>query len=397
MQFGIICLTIITPYYAHNLSFNTNVAVPLGILFAVFSVFLLVRNILFTPISVLFSAFAIGIYQSTFQISIVILIIWFLQQIGAQKPYKSFLPRFFLMGIAICLSYLLSHIIADAILTWSGRAPVSLYALSKEPKLIDIVQNAIYLLRSKPLPNPYLVYFYPQFRVLLYSLFGLVTIFILSQFRPLNLILFILAIIAIKIVIELPLLLNIRPGTRAYIHVGWVIAGFFALLQQPRQRIFVVLSRVICVLIFLFSALYISQFYDAARRQTESDIQRIHQIVNRIRLMPEYQSEPIPFVIVGEKSFPVTGSKFDQQQALNTEWSKYNAFRHFTDFDFRQLSEQEQKQVLSKLFTRQSLANYPNKGSIQFVDGTAVLILDISKLPSPENTEPMAEQKIVEE
>ena len=400
VQFGIICLSTITPYLAHIQFFNQSSIISLGIFLAVLSVYLLIKNIRFAPLSILLTAFATGIYQVTIQVSLVILIIWFFQQLEMQKPYKNFLLHFFLMGAVIFLGYVLSNAINDAIITQKELTLGGRYKETEEQGLANILQNTISILNQRALPYFLLFYFRPQFQVLHYLLFGLATI---ALFRRglLQFYLFILGAIALKLAMNLPyLFLGYSSEPRAFIHVGWAIAGFFALLQQPRQRIFALLSRILCMLIFLFSAVYISQFYDAARRQTESDIQRIHQIVNQIRLMPEYQSEPIPFVIIGEKSFPVTGWEWSQQ-ALNTGWSKYNAFQHFTDFDFRQLSKQEQEQVLSKLSARQGLANYPDKGSSQFVDGTAVLILDISKLPPPEkqqeNTEPMTEQKIEEE
>ena len=112
-------------------------------------------------------------------------------------------------------------------------------------------------------------------------------------------------------------------------------------------------------------------------------MRRSSQIVNRIRLMPEYRKEPMPFLIVGEKNFPVTGWQWSQD-AFNTSWSKYSIFTHFTDFTFRLLDAQEDEQIRNKLAARPGLANYPDKGSIQFVDGTAVLILDKSQI-SEEN------------
>ena len=383
IQFGIICLASITPYIAHNLSFNINVSVPLGLLAAVLSFYLLVKNICLAPVSILLAAFAVGIYQSTIQILLVIWILWFFQQLATQKLYKSFLLHFFLIGIVICLSYLLSNAINDAILSWQKRPSVSLYALTKEPSFIDILQNAIQLLQRKPLPNLYLAYFYPKLQGLLYFLFGLTAIY-MARFGLLKFILFILGAIVLQVVVELPLLFNIGPSTRAYMHMGWLIAGFFALLQQSKRCVFALFSRFICILIFLFSALYVSQFYDSTMRQTENDIRQANQIVNRIRLMPEYHSEEeaIPFIIFGTKRFAVAGQKLFQQ-ALNTDWSKYPVFQYFTDFNYRHLNAQEEEQIRNKLAARENLANYPGKGSILFIDGMAVLILDKSKLTPP--------------
>ena len=381
IQFGIICLTSITPYIAHNLSFNTNVTVPLGIFLAVFSVYLLVKNIYLAPISILITAFSTGIYQPVIQISLLILIIWLFQRFSKETSFKDFLTRFFLMGIVIFLGYLLSNAISDAMIIWK-KLPSALgsnYSNARAMNLMDILQNAIQLLQNKPLPNLYLAYYSLQLKVLLYFLFGLVTIYI-SQFGPLKFILFILMVFPIQIILDLPLLFGVGPATRAYIHIGWLIAGLFTLLQQSKWHIFTVFSRLVCILIFLFSSIYISQFYDSISRQTENDIRQANQIVNRIRLMPEYQKEPMPFLIVGEKKFSVTGQTIPFQVALNTSWSKYSIFRHFTDFSFRNLNAQEEEQIRNKLATRQDLANYPDKGSILFIDGTALLILDNSQI-----------------
>ena len=381
IQFGIICLAAINPHFAHNLFFNTNVTVPLSIFLAVLSVYILIKDIRFTPVSILLATFGIGVYQTVIQISFVIIIIWLFQQLERQKPYKSFLPRFFLMTGAILLAYLFSSAINDATILWRGLTPDARYADAKQKNLIDILRNAILLLQSlgyKPLP--YLLDFYSQLEILLYSLFGLAAIAILRS-GIIRSVLFILGIIMLRIVIDLPFLIfGVTGLLRTYMHVGWVFAGLFALLQQSQWRAFAVLSRVLCIIIFLFSALYISQFYDSTMRQTENDIRQANQIVNRIRLMPEYQKEPMPFLIVGEKNFPVTGQTIPFHVALNTGWSKYGVFTHFTDFNFRQLNAQEDEQIRNKLAARQDLANYPDKGSILFVDGTAVLILDKSQL-----------------
>ena len=346
--------------------------------FAVFSVYLLVKNIRLAPVSVLLTAFAIGIYQSLIQISLVIIIIWLFQQLERQKPYKSFLPHFVLMGVVIFVAYLLSNAINDAIIAWRGLTPAPRLDQAKQQSIVLILQNALSLLQNKPLPS--LFYFALPFYTLLYLLFGLAAIVVWRR-GALEFFLFILGAIALKLVMDLPyLIFGSGSPNRAFMHVGWVIAGLFALLQQPKCRVFAFLSRLIGVSIFLLSALYVNQFYDSVSRQTESDMRRSSQIVNQIRLMPEYQKEPMPFLIVGEKNFPVTGSH-SFYEGLR---SKYDIFRHFTDFKFRQLNAKEDEQIRNKLAARPGLADYPDKGSILFVDGTAVLILDKSQI-SEEN------------
>ena len=149
IQFGIICLATITPYFARNLFFNTNVTVPLEAFFAVFSVYLLVKNIRLAPVSVLLTAFATVIYQSVIQISLVILIIWLFQQLERQKPCKSYLPRFVLMGAVIFVAYLLSNAINDAIIAWRGLTLAPRLDQAKQQSIVLILQNALSLLQNK--------------------------------------------------------------------------------------------------------------------------------------------------------------------------------------------------------------------------------------------------------
>ena len=378
LQFAVICLISISPYFAGLLYFNTSVSVYPGILLSVFAVYISLKNVKLILISLLLSSFAIGVYQTALQIQLIIIIIWFLINLGINFNRKT-LIIFLTLTAMILLSYLIYRLTNEAIVVSQNQSYSGRYEVAKNQNAAGMLKNALTILRTRFII--YLDYFTNSFTILQY-LIVIIAGFIILTRGVVPFILFILLLIPLRLVLNLPQILLGYPGpTRAFLHVGWAIAGFYTLIYKANNYLLRFFSNILCVLIVLLSSIYISRFYDAANRQTQNDIIRINQIVNRIRLSPDYESEDtaIPFMIVGTKSYAVTGWSFNQQ-ALNTDWSKYDAFRHFTDFNFRLANEEEQLTILQRLNGAHDLAEYPSKGSIRFIDGAVILILDETKV-----------------
>ena len=128
----------------------------------------------------------------------------------------------------------------------------------------------------------------------------------------------------------------------------------------------------------IISIFYINVFFYSGYRQTSSDIIRANQIVTTIRLHKNYENESklTLFKIVGQKKFSVPGW-FTPQEALNTDWSKYNVFRKFTDFKFQELDDENYKIIENKMIEKGKLIeSYPAKSSIFIYNNNIVLFLD---------------------
>ncbi len=186
--------------------------------------------------------------------------------------------------------------------------------------------------------------------------------------------------ISIPIIIFLPQITGNGIPIRAHYSIGWFLAGFFILSHLSKSYLITFLSRVLSIIIIVVNIYYINIFYYAANRQTESDLSRINQIVNRIRLDPNYITEPLQLKIVGTKMFSVEG-QYSYQQALATDWSHYNAFKHFTDLNFTKMKNKEYQEIINYLSEENiKVRDYPAKNSIIVHDGKAILVLNSTKI-----------------
>ncbi len=382
-QFILISLISISPYFARNLFFNTNTPVFVGLAIGIISLYLLTLKMKYIPISIVFNAFAIGAYQTILQVQLIILLIWLTQRIQERKDFKKSFFYFSIWGAIILVSYLLSTEINNFIVTIKGFTLGGRFGDANQIELLDILKNLIGIILNNRLlffPSPELDLFWVSHIFLSNILLGLVILYFLkiSSFSMLR---FIIIVLMIKLAIYLPNLLGLGVPIRAYFHIGWVLAGLLALLRSSQYRIFLWGGNILAVAIILVSSVYVSHFFDAAYRQTQNDLANASQIVNRIRILEEYQSEqePLPFLIIGRRSYGVKGWT-DWYQALNDDVAKYTIFRHFTDFNFRQLSEEEEVEILKILASKKDIINYPGRDSIQFIDGTVVLILNTAEI-----------------
>ena len=185
-----------------------------------------------------------------------------------------------------------------------------------------------------------------------------------------------LLFLSIPIIINLPLITGNGIPTRAHYTIGWVLAGLFTIQMFSFKGIFKTLSTLLAISIIVVSAYYINIFFDAASRQTSSDISRANQIVNRIRTDKNYFTEPMKFKIVGEKAFPVIGWKSDQQP-LNKNSAKYGVFKNFTDFKYTKMEDDEYNELKKYLIKKEETINsYPGKNSIIVYKNKAILFLN---------------------
>jgi len=119
--------------------------------------------------------------------------------------------------------------------------------------------------------------------------------------------LFIAALLAIPVIVKVPELMGVDIPIRAYFPAGWALAGLlvlqFIFFRGWRRNI----TWVSVLLIMVLNLYYITLFFDSCKRQTDADVRRANMIVQRIRMDDEYSGEPIAFHIAGQKAFNVDG------------------------------------------------------------------------------------------
>jgi len=207
-----------------------------------------------------------------------------------------------------------------------------------------------------------------------------------KKIKILSILLLIILFLTIPLIINLPLITGNRVPARAHYAIGWILAGLFIIQMISFKGVFKTMSSILAISIIIVSTYYINVFFDAASRQTSSDIIRINQIANRILTDKNYISEPLKFRIIGRKSFPVGGWHFGNQ-ALNSGWSKYSSFKKFTDLKYTKMNNKEYNEVADYLIQKgETINTYPGKNSIVVYENKAILFLNLDKEPNKINT-----------
>jgi len=375
-----------TPMFAHNLYFNTNITMWITMLLGVIG-FLLAHkpNIFVKILGFILLVIAIGNYQTIVQLLLVMIIFKAIINLLETKYLKeikpiifySFVYIFFIMAAYIASVAVNEFFIHYYHLTTGGR-----YKIAE-----NVTDLSLYIDRIFKMYHTHvnLYYFRTKFYVL-YILMGILSLGgatysilktnIKQNVKFIVLLLIVILFISLPIIINLPLLTGNGIPTRAHFTIGWVLAGLYIIQVISLKGIFKTFSSLTALLIIVISTYYIVLFFDAGNRQTSADITRINQIVTRIRTNKSYISEPLKFKIIGKKSFPVIGWK-SEQQALNTNWSKYGAFKNFTDFKFTKMSDQDYNEMINYLAKKNIKTNdYPAKNSIFIYEGKVILVLD---------------------
>ena len=390
-----------SPMFAHNLYFSLNFPVWFTAAFAVIGFLMFSKTNKFIKLSgFVLMIIAIGNYQTIVQVIAAMIIfkaILELMQVASIDGIKDIFLNTVMSILFIALAYLASVGINEYILHYNNLTSGSRYKTAE-----NIMEISVYIDRviSMYRHTVHLHYFNVKLLIMYkilggLSIFGIIFITLRKKtnlnVKFVSFLLIILLFLSIPIIVNLPLITGNWIPPRAHYAIGWILAGLFAIQMSSFHGIFKTLSTLLTVSIIIVSIYYINIFFDAANRQTSSDISRANQIVNRIRMNKNYITEPMQFKIVGRKNFSVIGWK-SYQQALNTDWSKYETFKYFTDFKFTAIKDKrnenkdnniigiannEYHEVKKYLIKKGEIINaYPGKNSIIVYKGKAILFLD---------------------
>ena len=382
----------VSPMFAHNLYFSTNITTWLALLLGVVG-FLLAHRKGFAAkaAGLLLMVFAIGNYQSIIQI--VLLLALFRVLISVWEAEGGASVRLAVVQMAGWVVFLLTaYVISFGINEWflhhyNLHETHRLAKAEHAPLTFAMVSERLHRIYTEWLPFN----FFGRAFNLLYLLVFLATavgavvgcIRNRSPFllKIVKLILFMAALVVIPVIVKLPELMGVDIPIRAYFPVGWALSGLLVLQFVFFRGWLRNITWVSALLIMVLNLYYITLFFDSCKRQTDADIRRANMIVQRIRMDDEYRGEPIAFHISGQKAFNVDGWRMKWQQPFNSFWSKYKFFRYFTDMRFRDMTPVELQEITKYIVDRgETIRSYPGKNSIIVYHNKAVLFLNADKI-----------------
>ena len=370
-----------SPFIAHNLYFNLNTLVWFSTLLGVYGLFLAYQSRFLGMIGFVLFVCAIGTYQTIIQVGLAIIMIKtmldILQTRSKRESWNSIRDGLFFIAFVL-VALIVSDSINRVLLKYYYHVdPVQRYATAFEIQNISV--HLYRLLEIYAIKIDFL-YFKDTFKftiiVIIFS--GVCGLLFYEKKRILlKLVVVIVLFLATPLVTFLPKLFGIYMPLRALYAGNIFIAGLF-LFSTVSFRLLKNIGFLASMFFIIISIFYINVFFYSGYRQTSSDIIRANQIVTTIRLHKNYENESklTLFKIVGRKKFSVPGW-FTPQEALNTDWSKYNVFRKFTDFKFQELDDENYKIIENKMIEKGKLIeSYPAKSSIFIYNNNIVLFLD---------------------
>ena len=342
----------------------------------------------YKTVGFLFLVIAIGTYQTIFQVTIVMVLIRTIIDISEHENQSSLTKHllnasYFVLFIAAAfiVSSLINNLYLEYLNIVTGDRMVTAY---------NIQDISTYIKRFSNLSSG-LQYFNKTYKILipLMSLFGFIGAFILLKKRTksnvVSILLVLLLIVSILIIVQLPALAGVSMHARAHYTISWVLAGFLVFQILTFTGIFKTISNILVIFLIVTNIYYINIFFYASSRQTNLDLTRVNQIVNRIRLDENYIKEPMQFKIIGINSFSVIGwyrNSEDpyKQTALASLWPNYEIFKEFTDFNFKRMTDKEYNKVIDHIKINNITINaYPGKNSIIVYKNQVVLFLGTDK------------------
>ena len=406
--FFIILIITISPFWADNLFYNSNVTVSIGVFLSTIGVYFFIKKKRIL-ISLCFLILSYGVYQTTFQYSILIVGSWYLLKIlnvENLNNLKNLGIDLLLIFLFIIISYLTSFFINELII--KNNSIINIFSpyntVTRKLNLLIVINKFFYLFSSPKAFIKHLTLYNTSFGITTFMIFitGLFAFLYDSikskKMMRYKIIIFIILLFFLAIILQLPRILTVLMPIRASFHFSILLILFLILATQSRIKLIKSLGVILSITYLTLSFQYISSFYDISTRQTQADILRANMIVNRIRMDENFEKlkTNMPnFIILGEKYFAVP-SKYSKQydsstidwknhnppplyyeeQAFNRSWSKYKIFENFTDFRFKQLNNDEIKNIIHSLPDKKNINAYPEAGSILFLENTIILILD---------------------
>jgi len=380
-----------TPMFAHNLFFSTNITTWITLVFGLYGFMLLFKkNIYLKLLGFLLLVFSIANYQTIIQVTITITIfklIFELININDIKSMKFILMKYIYIIAIIAIAYFVSYEINELVLRINGWEHEHRLAKAKE---IAPLSNYLHRLKNTYISWIKLDHFQNQFNIFyaLLSILGIFSAILLkisnngtNTVKIIATAIIIILLASIPIIINLPVLLGLNIPPRAHFTIGWVIAGFYILQVKLFKKNFKIIPLSLSIILLIINIYYISIFFDAGIRQTNSDILRANLIVNRIRMNNQYTTEPVSFKIVGGRKFNVLGWDLKFEQPFSTHWAKYKIFKYFTDLKFKKMNESEWAKMKKYIIDKnERIYDYPGKNSIIVYKNKVVLFLDSSRI-----------------
>ncbi len=390
LEISIVTLLIaVSPFVAHNLHFSTNISAWLMTLFGVIGLILAYKqSILLKILGLLFLATAIGSYQTIIQITVAMVatkaMIDILEANSLQDLKDIAVKAFSYIGF-ILLAFALSMLINELYLKYFHLSAQGRYVASetmvKLSALIGRIENMYSDAYNLSLG---LLYFQSKLSFLYYSSvilgsFGgfifLIKKNISKETKFISILLLIVLLMSIPLIINLPLVTGMGMRARAHFTIGWILSGLFILQMISYRGIVKSIALLTSISIIIVSVYYINVFFDAASRQTNADIIRAKEIVNRIRSEDYYAGEPLKLRIVGKASYAVIG--WGLADAFSTNWSKYGIFKYFTDLNFIKMNDDEYLDAIKFIADNNlKIKSYPARNSIVLFEDKAVLFLN---------------------
>lgn len=383
-----------TPYIAHLLWFNFIISTWLGLLLGIIGLsFFYNHHTLIKSFGFILIVMSIGMYQPILQVIIAIVIIKTILNIidakSKKEVIKSSLKSFYIVifvFLALLCSFFINHLYLEYHHLNLATDGALKYIEKDTSSSISIYIDRIIQTYNHHLPFRY---FNKTFEFLLSFLFYMSfagTLFVVtrsSQERTAKFIsiLFItILFLSIPLVVNLPIMLGTYLPLRSQFNIGWFTVGAFIILSLSFKGLLRSVMHLAAYLLIATNISYITVFYYAAQRQTQSDIINANQIVNRIRMDQRYVFEPIEFKIVGVKALSVKGWT-SHLQAFGTNWSQYEIFKHFTNLKFNPMSDKTYNDLKNKLVEqRKPIDSYPGKNSIIVNGNNVILFLNPTKI-----------------
>jgi len=385
-----LCISV-SPMFAHNLYFSTNITTWLALLLGLLGFFAAhKRGILPKALGLFLMVFSIGNYQSIIQIVLLLALFKMLLTVGkaqeftvVRKAVLSFIGWTVWLGVA----YIVSFYINEAFLHYYHLHEAHRLAKADSGLTFSVLLQRVRYIYTHWFPFNF---FEKEFNFLYLFIFFLSVVSLFVKLaveksglflKLLKFFLFIGAFTSVVLIVKLPSLMGVDIPIRAYFPVGWALAGL-AVLQFEFFRGWLRNVTLLSLLVLMvLNVYYITLFFDSCKRQTDADIRRANMIVERIRISDGYVNEPIAFRIEGYKKFNVPGWKMQWQQPFNSFWSKYPFFRDFTDMRFYIMKSKEYQEIIDYLIKKgEFIQSYPGKNSIVVYKNKAVVFLNADKI-----------------
>lgn len=384
----IIVFNSVSMYFAGNLAYNLNTSVHISFLLVPLSILLFQKNKRLFPVSIIVLALAIGIYQTTLQIALMILLVWFvilLVQQQSKKQIWSHCKELLLLVSIVVGAYLLSNIACNLILNFYNIIPVERYAASRETGILQIIKNALHFFDFIPYFGLSFINFQSQLLFFSIALIGTI-VFVLEAKKQgelgIKVVLLVLIVIISCYVIKLQILYDLDLSSRALVHFSWFISMFIIVGYNARIKLLQSFTIIATLTLIIYSSAAISSYYNNMAKVTQLDIIKANSIVNSIRQNDNYnfsKNDTVCFYIIGEQNFDI-GEK-SVTDAFKFSWSKYRIFKHATDFKFVMPSP-KQKELIEQQILSVDVEDYPSKKSILIIDNMVVLVLDKDQIVS---------------